>query len=151
MTIVRGLLLVVTGLGAGAAIAASRSDPAPGPPRETWVTPARTPKDCGWYRTADPKYWSDKQKAEAEKECHVVEEWRSFVTAHQSCSVDKDCAVVPSDCPFGCMNVPVAAVHANAVTAKQTELRKKLDTDCMYKCRPVTQTKCQKGWCVGAW
>ena len=115
------------------------------------MTPERKPKDCGWYRTADPKHWPDKEKAAAEKECHVIEEWRAFVTAHQSCSTDKDCAVVASDCPFGCMNVPVAAAHAKAVTEKQTQLRKKLDTDCVYKCRPVTRTACEKGWCVGAW
>jgi hypothetical protein len=106
--------------------------------------------NCGWYRTADPKYWSDKQKAAAEKECHVVEEWRAFVIARQSCSRDKDC-VVSSDCPFGCVNVPVAAVQAKAVTEKQAELRKKLDGHCKYKCRPVTRTVCEEGWCVGAW
>src|SRR5262245_50836275 len=147
MMIARGVVLAVVALGTAGAIAASRPDPSPGPPRETWVTPERTPKDCGWYRTAD---WPAKQKAAAEKECHVVEEWRAFVTARQACSTDKDCAAVASDCPFGCMNVPVASVHAKAVTDKQTELWKKLDSDCMYKCRPVTRAVCEKGWCVGA-
>ena len=151
MNIAPRLFLAVVALGTGGAIAASRPDPSPGPPRETWVTPERQPKDCGWYRTADPKYWSDKQKVAAEKECHVVEEWRAFMTAHQGCSTDNDCAVVPSDCPFGCMNVPVAAVHAKALTEKQTALRKRLDADCKYKCRPVTRTVCEAGWCVGAW
>jgi hypothetical protein len=115
------------------------------------VTPARTPKKCDWYRTADPRHWSDEQKAAAEKECHIVEEWRAFVTDHQKCATDKDCVVVRSNCPFGCMNVPVAAVHAKAVEEKEADLRKKLDGECMYKCRPVTRTVCQDGWCVGAW
>jgi hypothetical protein len=152
MRTARGLLLAVFALGTGAAaIAASPPIPSSAPPHETWVTPERTPMDCGWYRTADPKHWSNGQKATAEKECHVVEEWRAFVTTHQVCSTDKDCVVVPSECPFGCMNVPVAATHAKAVTEKQTELRKKLDGVCKYKCRPVTRTVCEKGWCVGAW
>jgi hypothetical protein len=120
-------------------------------PRETWVTPARTAKKCDWYQTSAPRSWSDEQKAAAEKRCHVAEEWRVFVTAHQGCSTNEDCVVVPSDCPFGCMNVPVAAVHAKAVTEKQTELRTKLDSVCIYNCRPVTQTVCEQGWCIGAW
>jgi hypothetical protein len=129
--------------------APGRAD-SPPKPRETWVTPDRKPEDCGWYRTADAKHWSDKMKAAAEKECYIVEEWRAFVTARQACSSDKDCGLVPSDCPFGCMNVPVAAVHATAVKKKQEDLEKKLDGRCKSKCQPVTRTVCEEGWCVGA-
>jgi hypothetical protein len=87
----------------------------------------------------------------AEKECRVLEEWRAFVTGRQACSVDKDCVLVESNCPFGCRNVPVAAIHAKVVAEKQRELKKQLDVDCKYKCRPVARTVCEKGWCVGAW
>lgn len=151
MSIIRGSLFAVGVLTAGAAIGASRSNPSARPPRETWVTPERKPMDCGWYRTADPKYYSDEQKAASEKQCRIVEEWRAFVTAHQACSTNKDCTVVASDCPFGCMNVPVAAVHANAVAEKQAELRGRLASTCSYKCKPVVKTACEKGWCVGGW
>jgi len=48
------------------------------------------------------------------------------------------------------MNVPVAAAHAKVVTEKQRELWKKLDGDCKYRCRPLTHTVCEEGWCVGA-
>jgi len=113
--------------------------------------PPRNPRHCDWYRTADPQYWSEQDKAAAERECHVVEEWRAFVTARQVCSVDEDCALVKSRCPFGCMNIPVAASQAKIVDDKQRELRKRLDDDCMYKCRPVTRTVCENAWCVGAW
>lgn len=90
-------------------------------------------------------------KAAYEKRCHVEEEWRVFVTARQGCSTNNDCVVVAADCPFGCMNVPVAAVHAKAVMDKQTELSTKLELRCVYKCQAVTQAVCEGGWCVGAW
>jgi hypothetical protein len=147
MTTGRALLFAIAALGAGGAAGSAPK----GPPRETWVTPERRPKDCGWYRTADPEHWSDAQKAAAERECRVLEEWQAFVTARQACSADKDCALVESDCPFGCMNVPVAAAHAKVIAEKQRELQKKMDVVCKYKCQPVTRTVCEKGWCVGAW
>ena len=147
----RGFLLALVALGTGGAIAASPLDPSRDPRDDTWVTPERSPKDCAWYRTADPRRWSAKEKAAAEKDCHVEEEWRAFVTARQSCSTDQDCALVATDCPFGCMNVPVAAVHAKAVTKKESELRKRLVRVCNYKCPPVTRTVCRERWCVGAW
>src|SRR4051812_43426501 len=125
----RILLFGIVALGTGAAFGGARQ----GAPRETWVTPERKPKDCGRYRTADPKHWSDAEKVAAEKDCQVEEEWRAFVTARQTCSVDKDCALVASDCPFGCMNVPVAATQTKVVDEKQRELRKRLTEECMYK------------------
>ena len=119
--------------------------------RETWVTPEQEVNDCDWYRTADPKYWSDEQKAAAERRCRMVEEWRAFVTERQRCSSDRDCVLVASNCPFGCVNVPVAATHAKAVIGKQDELRKKLGRDCKSRCRPVTRALCEEGWCVAGW
>ena len=150
MSIRRSLLLAALVLVAVGTTPFAFGNDAQAGPRETWVTPGRSPLDCGWYRTADPKRWSPKRKAAAEKTCRIVEEWRSFVTAHQDCSSDKDCVLVRSSCPFGCMNVPVGAAHAKALEQLQADLQEKLDDDCKYKCPPVTRTVCENGWCVGS-
>jgi hypothetical protein len=128
-----------------------RAAPIDAPIRESWVAPARTPRHCDSYRTADPKYWSAEERASAEKDCWVEEELRAYVTERQHCSCDADCVVIPADCPFGCMGIPVNASEAAAVVRKQADLRGRLDSDCTYKCRSVTRTVCEKGWCLAAW
>jgi hypothetical protein len=141
MAMRRSLLfaMMLTGLGCAAG----------NPARKTWVTPEREPMDCNRYLT-DP-YDSENGKIASERRCRIEEQWRAFVTARQGCSVDKDCVLVYSDCPFGCDNVPVAAAHATAVDELQRELWKRLGgRRCKHKCEPVTRTVCEHGWCVGA-
>ena len=156
MPLVRTLAVLTMVVGAAAlGYAACRSPrrvaQAQGPIKESWVAPPRVPKHCDWYSTADSKYWSDREKVRAEHDCLLEEDLRRFVTARQQCSDDVDCVVVASDCPFGCMGIPVNVSHADAVSRQQAELRKKLDSECMYKCRPVTRTVCENRWCVAAW
>jgi hypothetical protein len=87
-------------------------------------------------------------KIAAEKECHLVEELRVFVTERQSCTRDEECVVVHSDCPFGCEGIPVMASEAVTVERKQEELRRRYNDYCRYKCDPVWRAVCRNGWCV---
>jgi hypothetical protein len=116
------------------------------------VTPKHEPFDCDWYRTPEAGYLSDSEKTWHVEECRIREEWRAFVTVRQVCSVDTDCVLVRSGCPFVCDDVPVAAAHALDVEELQRELWERLGGHCKFKCagEPITRAVCERGWCVGA-
>ena len=80
-----------------------------------------------------------------------MEEFRAFVASRQSCTQDEDCVVVKVACPFGCEGVPVNSTYAIAIEAKYTELARRYDDYCRYKCQPVGRAACRENWCVAVW
>ena len=139
----RVLLFAITAL--GLACAAQNTS------WKTWADPERSPMDCSWYRIKGLSGDSEEDKIAHEGRCRIEEEWRAFVTERQACSTDRDCTLVPTRCPFGCDNIPVAAVHAKAVEDKGLQLWRKLfpsGRGCKARCEGPSRTVCDKKWCV---
>jgi hypothetical protein len=129
-------------------------DPAPASPSSTAVaSPAVSastasaepaPTDCSKQEgSADPR---------ARATCEAKEEFRAFVSSHQSCSSAADCTIVTGSCPFGCF-VPVTKASREETLAKLGSLGERLDKAghrCVYRCMSPPTEACVQGRCSAA-
>jgi hypothetical protein len=80
----------------------------------------------------------------------IVADFKAFISAHQECHTDTDCALAKTDCPLGCTGVAVTASAVGKTESLSEELLRKAGRQgctCSYRCRPPRRAECKKGLC----
>jgi hypothetical protein len=109
-----------------------------------------TPKDCSLNEPL-PSVLTAWQKS-AKLECDLTEEFRAYVAPRRSCAVAEDCAVVATECPFGC-GIAAAKASARDIRLEADELVRRYRAagiDCKYQCSGATKATCRDHRCVDA-
>jgi len=81
--------------------------------------------------------------------CLLQHQLAAYVWERQACSVDSDCTVVSTQCPFGC-GLAVGVAYASEVSAEYERLGTEHDkrASCVYKCNPVVSASCVQKRCT---
>jgi hypothetical protein len=82
-------------------------------------------------------------------QCLIEHQFDAYVWERQTCSIDADCTVVETFCPFGC-GAAVAKSYAQSVALEHDRLRAEYTqrAHCMYKCGPVVSAACVQRRCT---
>lgn len=74
----------------------------------------------------------------------LQEDWQTFLSEHQTCAVDEDCAVVFPGCPLGCGDVVQSSALDDAEALAETLLRRyeRGGRSCAYDCIQLGDPYC---------
>ena len=74
----------------------------------------------------------------------LQDDWRTFLSEHQTCSVDADCAVVFAGCPLGCGDVlqSSALTEAEALADQLIRRYERGGRSCDYDCIQLGEPIC---------
>lgn len=81
------------------------------------------------------------------------ERWDEWLSKHDHCNADGDCALVYPGCPLGC----AAAVNASDVKEAEATAERLINRyerpgrTCVYECMAVSGVECADGRCALIW